>query len=276
VKPVLATALLVAHLHASPAAAGDGVGGSFRSGEIVLEPVGAVAFRGKATLDGAEAIVVAVSNMRFKPEALADYADRRLAIDRRFKDDRTGVVYLEFRPNGQYRGLSYYFAPGNGCGYCSGEVTSTAKLANGRIVGSLRNAEKDRPFDLALDVAILPDAHGAALPADGGAPGRAFLAYDAALARRDLAALKRTLSAGALEPWARAEAAGQVGRYVDSMAEDHPDKGTRVTGGYAGNEKAVVLFAGDSAAGKVRGEALLVREKDGWRVDDELMALVPK
>ena len=35
-------------------------------------------------------------------------------MEKRIKDRDTGVVYLEFRPNGSFRGVSYYFAPGNG------------------------------------------------------------------------------------------------------------------------------------------------------------------
>ena len=53
------------------------------------------------------------------------------------KDKETAVVYVEFKPDGAYRGPSYYFAQGNGCGYCGGNlgVTSTVKLAGGRIAG---------------------------------------------------------------------------------------------------------------------------------------------
>jgi hypothetical protein len=41
------------------------------------------------------------------------------------KDKETSVVYLEFKPDGAYRGLSYYFGKANGCDYCGGGVTST-------------------------------------------------------------------------------------------------------------------------------------------------------
>jgi hypothetical protein len=41
------------------------------------------------------------------------------------KDSETALVYLEFKPDGGYLGLSYYFASGNGCGYCAGGATST-------------------------------------------------------------------------------------------------------------------------------------------------------
>src|SRR5438105_9427638 len=44
---------------------------------------------------------------------------RRRAVDKRIKDDDTGVVYFEFRPDGSYRGVTYYFAPGSGCGVCT-------------------------------------------------------------------------------------------------------------------------------------------------------------
>jgi hypothetical protein len=68
-------------------------------------------------LGSGDALIVAVTNARMHGDALADYYDRRRAVDKRIKDDETGVVYFEFRPDGSYRGLSYNFAPGNGCGF---------------------------------------------------------------------------------------------------------------------------------------------------------------
>src|SRR5439155_26656370 len=98
--------------------------GMFKSQGITMQVRSAVAYRGKSFLDkGSDALIVAITNARLRPQAVADYYDRHLAIEKHVKDDQTGVVYLEFRPDGTYRGLSYYFQSGNGCGFCSGEVT---------------------------------------------------------------------------------------------------------------------------------------------------------
>jgi len=47
----------------------------------------------------------------------------------------------------------------------------------------------------------------------------------------------------------------------------------RITRGYARGNTAVLLVSGESLAGKLVGEVLLMKEKDAWRVDDELMEL---
>ena len=185
---------------------------------------------------------------------------RRRAVDKRIKDDDTGVVYFEFRPDGSYRGLSYYFAPGNGCGFCTSEVVSTVKLSGGKLAGALKGTEKDRPLDVSLNVPVMSDEHGTALPADGGAPGAAYLAYHMALVKRQ-------------QSWADAEKKGNVGKFVEYLAAEHPDKSVRITHGYARGNTAVLLVSGESIAGKLVGEALLMKEKDAWRVDDELMEL---
>ncbi len=47
----------------------------------------------------------------------------------------------------------------------------------------------------------------------------------------------------------------------------------RIVGGFIRGNTAVLLVSGDSVAGSLAGEALLMKEKDAWHVDDELMDL---
>lgn len=251
----------------------DTAKGTFKSKSVTLAAKSAIAYKGKSFLGGEDALIVAVTNARVNADALAEYYDRRRVIEKRIRDDETGVVYFEFRADGSFRGLSYYFAPGNGCGFCSSEVASTVKLAGGKLTGTLKGTEKDRPFDIALDVPLMSDDHGAALPADGGAPGAAYLAYHAALVKRDRAALEPLLSADRRETWTSAEKKGQLGGFVDYLASEHPEKSVRIASGFAKGNTAVLLVAGESTAGKLVGEALLMKENGAWRVDDELMEL---
>src|SRR6266545_2677904 len=168
--------------------------GTFRSQGITMAVKSAIAYRGKSLFDKKDALIVAITNAQMTG-AIGDYYDRRLALDKRIKDQETGIVYLEFRPDGVYRGLSYYFASGNGCGFCSGDVMSSVKLANGKLAGSLQANEPDRAMNVTLDIPVLSDEHGTALAADGGAPGAVYLGYHTALQKRDRAALKSALSA---------------------------------------------------------------------------------
>src|SRR6266496_2427252 len=187
----------------------DTAHGTFKSQAITLEVRSAIAFHGRSSLGGPDdVLLVAVTNAKVHGDALADYYDRRLAVEKRIKDDETGVVYFEFRPDGRYKGLSYYFASGNGCGFCSGDVVSTVRLAGGKLSGTLKGSEPERTFDIALDVPIMSDDHGTALAADGGPPGAAYRAYHAALGKRDRAALKTSLSMDRQQTWVDAEKKG--------------------------------------------------------------------
>lgn len=249
--------------------------GTFTSKDVTFDVAGAAAFTGVSPLDKDQpAILVVVSNARLNGDALADFVDRRLAVEKLIKDDKTAVVYLEFTPQGRFRGLSYYLGAGNGCGFCSSEVASTVKLANGRLAGTLKGTERSRPFDITLDVAVLSDNHGAPLPADGGAPGKAYLAYHAALVKRDSKAIKPTLSPGRVEVWDRANSKGDVNGYVDFLAEDHPIKSVRIVKGWATANKASLVIEGEGQAGNVAGEVLLVNTKGAWGVDEELVDAV--
>jgi hypothetical protein len=269
---LLAAALYVAY---PVAQTGNGVTGKFSSKGVQFEVKGGVAFTGKSSFDSEMAVIlVAITNTGLSVEAIADFVDRKRAIEKLVKDDETPIVYLEFTPQGRWRGLSYYLASGNGCGYCTSEVKSTVKLANGRLNGDVTGTERDRPFNVSLDIPVLSDDHGQALPADGGAPGKAYLAYHAALVKRDGAALKATLSPGNLEVFARAEKSKDVDGYISFLADKHPMKTVKITRGWSTADKASLLIEGASAIGKVSGEVFLINTKGVWGVDEELVDLV--
>src|SRR5258708_18754493 len=215
--------------------------GTFKSQAITPEVRSAIAFKGKSYLGSDDVLIVAVTNAKVHGDALADYYDRKRAVEKRIKDDDTGVVYFEFRPDGSYRGLSYYFVPGNGCGLCTREVASTVRLGGGKLSGTLKGTEKDRPFEVVLNVPVMSDDHGTGLPADGGAPGAAYLAYHAAPVKRHRRALKPLLSLDRQQTWADAEKKGNVGKFVDYLAGEHPDKSVRIVRGFIRGNTAVLL-----------------------------------
>lgn len=249
--------------------------GTFSSRGAAFKVAGGVAFHGRSSLDGeTPVIVVAISNTGLNAEAIGDFVDRKRAIERLVKDDETPIVYLEFTPEGRWRGLSYYFASGNGCAFCTSEVTSGVKLAGGRLAGAIKGTEGDRPFDVTLDLPILGDDHGAALPAGGGVPGKAYLAYHGALRKPDAAAIEPLLSPGNREVFARAKKNGDVAGYMSYLTEKHQLTSVRVTSGWATAAKASLLVAGESSLGKVAGEVLLVNANGAWGVDEELLDLV--
>jgi len=256
--------------------AADTASGSFKNQNLGMQIKSALAFPGKSLLDKTDVIVVAVTSAEMDSDALAAYYDRRRAIDQRVKDNDTGVVFFEFRPDGNYRGYSFYFAPGNGCGYCGGNmgITTTVKLAKGRLAGTLKGVDTDRTFDLKLDLGVLSDDHGAPLPPDGGAPGKAYVDYHNALVKRDANALKATLSDEMRKIQAGAIKEGKGAAYMNYKAKEHPTQSVKITKGWSNGKAAVILFDGESSVLKLTGEAILVNEGGTWRVDDELTDVV--
>ncbi len=148
------------------------------------------------------------------------------------------------------------------------------KLVNGRLAGSLKSSEGDRSFDVALDVPIASDDHGAPLPADGGAPGKAYLDYHAALVKRDAKALRPMLSDERREMMAGAEKEGKAAAYMRYLANEHPEKSVQVTKGFSKDKRAVLMIAGESSTSKLTGEVVLFNEGGSWRIDDELTDVV--
>jgi hypothetical protein len=249
--------------------------GPFKSGALSMHIKSAIAFNGASVLDKKDAIIVAVTSAEMDLDAIGSYVDRRRAIDRRVRDADTGVVYLEFRPNGTYRGLDYYFARGNGCGYCGGGVTSTVKLVNGRLAGSLKSNAGDNPaFDLVLNLPVTSDDHGAPLPAGWGAPGAAYLAYDAALVKRDAKALQPLLSNELRQTLAEATRDGKSAAYLNYLAKEHPGKSVQIVKGFSKGNQAVLLVTGESATSRLTGEVVLLNQGGTWRIDDELSDVV--
>jgi hypothetical protein len=129
----IAAAVVVAVVLAAsgPALAPNSATGTFESKAIKFDLGGAIAFNAPSILDESQpAIFVAVSNRPLVP-TLGDYIDRRRAIETLVKNDSTAIVYFLFTPQGRFRGVSYYFEPGNGCGFCSSAPASPARCVWG-------------------------------------------------------------------------------------------------------------------------------------------------
>ena len=105
-----------------------------------------------------------------------------------------------------------------------------------------------------------------------GAPGKAYLAYHAALGKRDAAALKPTLTSGAVAIWDRSKQKGELAEYVNYLASQHLLTSVRIKKAWSRADVANLLIEGEGPAGTLSGEALLIREKGAWVVDSEVLA----
>lgn len=206
-----------------------------------------------------------------------EWYDREYAIDTILVDDQRKVVYLEFDPDGRYLGLSYFFNPGDACGYCySSAVRSTVRSADGRIKGALTFKAPDNSlaFNVEFDVRSPSKTWGDALPADGGDPARVYRAYHEAVSKRDKTALMGLVDAERRTLMVKYEREGKLTDYLAYRWKDvHAEmKTVAVIGGFMRGDRAVVLFSGKNADGAaVFGEAGMRRESGAWRVYDELI-----
>ena len=71
----------------------------------------------------------------------------------------------------------------------------------------------------------------------------------------------------------RSQKKGKLDGYVTYLSKDHPLKSVKVTKGFATADRASLVIEGESTAGKVTGEVLLVRTNGAWGVDEELVDL---
>jgi hypothetical protein len=249
--------------------------GEFGSKAISMKITDGYAFRGMPALGGKEKVIIGVvSNQGFVPAAIDEYWDRRLALERYYKDEKTGLVYFEFGLDGRYRGLSYYFAPENGCGYCADpEVQSTVRLAEGRLTGKLifpKGKDPNRWFDVSLNIPVSTDDHGKPQGPGGGDPGKAYLAYHRALSGKDEQAIKPLLSEERRATWAGSEKKGSGQQFLKFLREDHPTE-VRVTEAFIKGDQALIIIEGNATGGRVVGEALLSRQQGAWRFEEETL-----
>lgn len=241
--------------------------GKFEGKNWTFEAFGAYAFPAEVGMDDEPGVRVAVSNTRFLTEGIDRYYDREHIIDTAFADEESLVVYFHFAKNGAYKGMTYYFGSGDGCGFCyDGSVQSTVKIAGGRLKGKIRLAPKpgENSWDIDLDVPVAPAGHGDPLPAGGGEPGKVYASYHAALAAADPTAAKPYF-----DEETQAGFAQHAEEIVRSYREDHPDRSYRIVKGWSRGDRALLLIEGETSYSKVKTEVQLVREKGTWRVVTE-------
>ncbi len=252
--------------------------GSFDTGTLKLDLTGAYAWWTLAPDSNARGLRVAVSNAEFKPDLLDPWVDRGAVVREFFANEQVKVVYFDFDADGKYRGYGYDFGGGDACNPCTNDkVRSTVRATAGRMKGKVALAAGgggDVSFDVNFDVPVPEKTWGTPLPADGGDPARAYLAYHKALATGDLPALKAASGSRGREVLAKYGQQGEAREYANFRWEERHLRMTTVTivGGFVKGDRAVVLFDGSNAAQlALRGEAVLRREGGAWRVDDELV-----
>jgi hypothetical protein len=265
--------ILAASLVTAPALlAEDVMKGKFTGATWNFELGTAYAFPSQRLIGDEPGIVLALTNQGLNVDWLNGWVDRRWVLDNlvanQDDDNRVLVAYVGFHPDGRLDGFTWYFASGDGCGFCSsGDIRSTVKLAGGRLRGKIQGEEDDYAIDVEIDVPVQAPHMGKSLPAGGGEPAAAYLAFRDALYSDEPAGAHDMLDLEWKEIL-KDQTPEQLQGFYAELASEKVSRGPKVVGGYVDGDRAVLLFEAEESWGKVRGEARMDRENGVWKYDD--------
>jgi hypothetical protein len=176
-------------------------------------------------------------------------------------------VTLIVKPDGSFSCINYSTGQGGGSS-CTGDYEGTLKLTTRnatRVAGTFRlkagGDTADVTFDLPVESVVART--GAALPPDGGEPGRAVLAHFGAIEKNDFKALKATASPERQAMMDEAEKAGEA-KEMFKMLRDFSPRKVRVVGGTVDGDTALVDYEGVEGGKPVKGTAEVVRVGGKW------------
>jgi hypothetical protein len=263
---------VLALLVASAVAAEDRATGSFESRNWSFELGSAYAFVGDELLGDGRGVVLALTNAAINYEWLDGWQDKRWMIDHYISDtdaeNPSLVVYAGFDDKGGLDGFSWYFGSGDGCGFCSmGAIVSTVKIANGRLVGTLKGKADEVAIDVDLDLPVHEGPSGKQV-ANDAEPAQAFLAFHAALNAVEPAGIWDQLDT----EWKKileGRTPEELQSFYGQLAGERLPPELTVQEVWVDGDRALVVYAGvASYGGKVRGEARMDREEGVWKYDD--------
>lgn len=239
----------------------------------------AYAFRGPDPFDDkAQITTVVFSDKPIDAVAINAESDRGAALGDQLRAKQATRVELNLQDDGTLQNVNIS-APGSS-GSQSGSGWYTLKLVHNdahRVEGSFHsNDEADKKngryyaLAFALDLPPAPSP-GAPLPADGGAPGKAYRAYLAAMDKGDIDALLKTMSH---------ERAAQIAEhrnepdfkamfaFIQAERLRNPKLGK---GSVKGNRATLEVSGKDGEGNASAGTVTLLNEEGAWKLDKEAM-----
>lgn len=267
--------VVVAALLTATAAAGTSASGSVEVGEDTVTVSRGVAFWDESTAaweKGTRVLRIMLCDAEISTRGIVEALDVQGAIRRQIAGD---YVVVTLNADRSFHDIYVLVADGaKNYGFNGGSAEIEA-LEAARVVGrAFTEGEQsigDTPirFDLRFDAEVLPEREpGAALPADGGAPGAAYVAYVRAQREGDLATLLRHMPGEEAETLRDQDAEWRDYR-LESMREMAPRE-MGVTGGELFEGYAFLSVAGTDWSGdKVEGRVKMVRDGDNWRLAEE-------
>jgi hypothetical protein len=199
-----------------------------------------------------------------------------------FAADESAKLMLTLAPDKLVTQQYLWISPGSNLSYSSNEVGKyTAKTAGkGRIAGQYHYADDDEEgpvCDVTFDIAQIgtvadapppPPPPGKPLPADGGEPGKVYLALNKAMIAGDVDALGKLLAPAQAAEMQKMRGtpdfAAQLALMQAMTAHDVRIKSGRIDG-----DKAWLEFDGTEGDMPRSGTVEMVKEEGRWRVVSE-------
>ena len=264
---------------ASGLAKADGSGTLYQDGKP-LALVSAYAYRGPDPFDKTKEITTVVFSDKKIDAAAANAAGNRgEAVEDQLRRDNATRVELNLEGDGSLQNVN--IVSGGSSGSQSGSGWYTMKLVKNdakRVEGTFRtNDEADKKsgrfYDLkfALDIAGPPDL-GAALPAGGGEPAKAYMAYLAALRKGDVDALAKTMTAERSRE-ILAHRSDPDFKMMFGFIQQSAMRDPKVTKGYSKGDSATLELSGKDGDGNAATSvATMKKEGATWRLAKESMS----
>lgn len=268
---ILALACGVAHA--------DGSGTLYQDGKP-LALVSAYAYRGPDPFEKTKEITTIVfSDKKIDAAAANAAANRGEAVEDQLRRDNATRVELNIEADGSLQNVN--IVSGGSSGSQSGSGWYTMKLAKNdakRVEGTFKtNDEADKKtgrfYDLkfALDIPGAPDL-GAALPADGGEPAKAYMAYLAALKKGDIDALSKTMTkerSAEILAHRNDPDFKMMFAFIQQSAMQNP----KVIKGFSKGDSATLELSGKDGDGNAAtSTATMQKEGGSWRLAKESMS----
>lgn len=226
--------------------------------------VDGVALQGHSFFKDKEpATLVCVSNLtlgEFRPDLFLDPSAELDGMSSGPKN-AYNIITLSIDKTGDLEGL------GPSGSLRTGDWTFTGgTVKDGRVSGTVSGTGGATGGDtcrITFDVPFIGDyGTGKPLPADGGEPGQAVRALWTSLQNEDSAATVAVLG----ESWAAQAQHGTMPQFVSAFVNG---KGNRVVGGRLyGDRRAILDWEYEMGETKSKGQALVLKQGDRWRVQD--------
>jgi hypothetical protein len=270
---LFAVLLPLAWVAASPGASAAG-SAYFRYDKVRLEIRHAYAVV-KEERSGPNQLYLFLTSDPLDAKKVADAFDPGSEVNQQMNGKAGGYVRICVQPEGKECGL--YFShnePSESFNMSGSGEFKLAKQTPAMVEGRWQMTKPDDffgktyDFDMPFSATITAATPGTPLPADGGAPGKAYAAYLAALAKGDLPALRRILGEGAR--WQLPEDDEQSAKQGLKDLRDGKPVSVKILSATQRGDSAVLKVEGvDRDDIKRAGRVLMVKDGDTWRADTQ-------